>query len=61
MNLRHASSPIQTQLAGNTLAAQWTPHCDCGWLDPQHRCDDCRTADYWAREHIARTPEAWEA
>lgn len=57
----HISEPIQTQRAGNTLAAVWMPHCSCGWSDPAHLCDTCADTDYFEHEHWAHCPDMWPA
>jgi hypothetical protein len=58
-HLSHAPEPIQTQLAGNTLAAEWMPHCCCSWRDPDHLCTERGDAVNRTLDHIARCPEAW--
>jgi hypothetical protein len=57
--VQHAPEPIQTQRAGNTLAAEWMPHCSCSWRDPDHLSSERREAIFRALEHIARCPESW--
>lgn len=59
MVLKHASEPIQIQMAGSTLNAKWMAHCCCSWRDDEHLCDDRIAANNLTHEHIARLPESW--
>jgi hypothetical protein len=59
LHLRHAPEPIQVQAGGNTLQAEWMPHCRCSWRDTDHLCHDLDGAVSLSLEHIATIPEMW--
>jgi hypothetical protein len=57
--IKHLPEPIQAQIAGNTLASHWLPHCSCSWTDPNHLYRERGDALTLTLEHIAATPEMW--